>query len=416
MITCRRALALSLACLSFGVAQARDDALLQAARAEHGAVVQTLKELVAIESGTMDLAGLARIADAAEVRLKALGMAVERRQPGAGRADVLIGRLQGNGQRRIMLMAHLDTIYFPGTLASQPLREDGNRLYGPGIADDKGGVAVILHALALLQRQGWRDYASLTVLLNGDEESGSRGSGPVIAALAAEQDVVLSFEPTAATTTPQGEGVLLAAAGAGQVTLQVKGRSAHAGAAPQLGRNALVEAAHQMLKTADVAKSVPGAQLNWTMLSTGTVRNQIPESASVGGDVRVTRHGADEQLLAALRAKVAEGRLVPDTETTVSLSVGRPPFTGDARTQALAERARRIYAELDGRKLALHPIAGGATDAGYASQSGKAAVLESLGLPGAGYHARDEYIELDTIVPRLYLAARMLMQLGQTAP
>ena len=114
-----------------------------------------------------------------------------------------------------------------------------------------------------------------------------------------------------------------------------------------------------------------------------------------------------------MRTKVAESRRVPDTETSLTMGEGRPPFVGDARTMAMARKAQAVYAELDGRKLALHPITGGGTDAGYAARSGKAAVLESLGLPGAGYHARDEYIEIDTIVPRLYLTSRMLIELGR---
>jgi len=114
-----------------------------------------------------------------------------------------------------------------------------------------------------------------------------------------------------------------------------------------------------------------------------------------------------------VRAKVAESRLVPDTEVDIAMAMGRPPFTGGDATMALARKAQAIYAELDGRKLVLHPGTGGGTDAGFANRSGKAAVLESLGLPGFGYHARDEYIEIDSIVPRLYLSARMLIELGK---
>lgn len=386
-----------------------DEPLLAAVRAAQPAVVQTLKDLVQIESGTMDAAGLKRITDYTEGRLKALGAQVERRPATAGHSEVLVARFAGSGRARLMLMAHLDTIYWPDTLKSQPLKQEGNRLYGPGIADDKGGAAMVLHAVELLHARGWRGYGQLTLLFNGDEESGSAGSGERIAELAAQHDVVLSFEPTSA----QSPGVLLAAAGVGSVTMTVKGRAAHAGAAPQLGRNALVEAAHQVLQTADVAKTIPGAQLNWTTLNAGKVRNQIPESAEAGADVRLTQPDAADMLLAALRAKVAERQAVPDTEVALRLNVGRPPFAGDARTRALAEQARAIAAELGGKPLALVPGTGGGTDAGFAARSGKAAVLESLGLPGWGYHARDEYIELDQIVPRLYLVTRLLTELGQ---
>ena len=392
---------------------APDAAVLAAARAAEPAVIQSLKDMVAIESGTMDAPGLGRMADYAEARLKALGLQVERSQAGAEPRDVLVGRLAGTGQRRLMLIAHMDTVYWPGILASQPIRQDGNKLYGPGIADDKGGMAVVLHTLALLKAAGWQNDAQLTVLFNADEESGSGGSGDLIARLGEQHDVVLSYEPTAAKEVAKAEGVLLAAAGAVPLTMTVKGRTAHAGAAPQLGRNALIEAAHQMLQTRDIAKGIPGAQLNWTTLETGKTRNQIPEIASVGADVRLTAAGADARLLAALRAQAAASTLVPDTEVSFALGAGRPPFVGGERTLALAKRAQAIYAELDNRPLTLVPGTGGGTDAGFANRSGKPAVLESLGLAGWGYHAKDEYIEIDSIVPRLYLSARLLMDLGR---
>lgn len=410
----RRLALAAIAAATLGATTARaapDDALLAAARAAQPALVQTLREMVAIESGTMDAPGLARMADYAEARLQALGLQVERRKT-AGHSDLLVGTLRGSGQRRLMLMAHLDTIYWPGTLASQPVRQEGSKLYGPGIADDKGGAALILHALAILQARGWQDYATLTVLFNGDEESGSAGSGETIAQLAAEHDVVLSYEPTAAMQP----GVLLAAAGVAEVKMTVRGRAAHAGAAPQLGRNALIEAAHQVQQTADTARGIPGAQLNWTTLNAGKVRNQIPDQAEAGADVRLTAPDAADKLLAALQSRAAERKAVPDTEVAFSMRVGRPPFVGDARTRALAERARAIHAELGeagGKPLTLVPGTGGGTDAGFAARSGKAVVLESLGLPGWGYHAKDEYVDLDQIVPRLYLSTRLLMDLGK---
>ena len=97
----------------------------------------------------------------------------------------------------------------------------------------------------------------------------------------------------------------------------------------------------------------------------------------------------------------------------MTLHVGRPPFLANERARALAAQAQAIYAELDGRELTLHPMTGGATDAGFASRSGKAVVLESFGLAGSGYHARDEYIEIDSIVPRLYLMTRMLQTVAR---
>jgi len=392
-----------------------DAALRSAATKEQPAVIDTLRELVTTESGSTDHEGVATLMTYLDQRLRALDAKVDRVASATGGPDLVRGVFTGNGSLKVMLIAHADTVYDRGTLAKEPYNRKGNLLYGPGIADDKGGIAVILHAMALLKARGWNDYATVTVLLNPDEEIGSPGSGEAIATLAAEHDVVLSFEPSPAKAVIEHEGVLLSAAGTSQVRMTVQGLSAHAGAAPEQGRNALVELAHRVVQTKDVAAGVPGAQLNWTTANAGTARNQIPERAEAGGDVRVMQADSNDNLLAALQAKVKESPLVPDTTTTVTLEPLRPIYVAGERGRTLADLARAIYGELDGRQLLMHPTTNGGTDAGFAGRSGKAAVLEGLGLAGWGYHARNEYIEIDSIPPRLYLASRMLIELGKRA-
>src|SRR5947209_6265741 len=184
--------------------------------------------------------------------------------------------------------------------------------------------------LAVLKELGWTDYATLTVLMNPDEEVGSGGSGQTIAALAADHDYVLSCEPTAAKAVAKTEALLLGAAGTATVTMEVKGRASHAGAAPELGRNAILEIAFQMLATSDLAKDIPGAIMNWTNVISNKATNQIPELAVAIADVRMTVPGVEQKLDAALQAKVASAKRVPDTQTTVKMVVGRPAFVAGA--------------------------------------------------------------------------------------
>jgi len=403
---------LAMALASPASAGAPDEKLKTAAEAAKPALIDTLREMVMIESGSADREGLARMADFTEARLKALGAKTERRKTtrGAG-ADIVIGTFDGTGSKKLMLIGHMDTVYERGILASQPYRVDGERIYGPGIADDKGGIAVILHSLKILKEKGWQDYAKLTVLFNPDEEVGSIGSGELISELADQHDFVLSFEPTVAAPAAQNDALLLGASGTATGKMEVKGRAAHAGAAPQLGRNALIELAYQLLQTRDVAQDIPGTQLNWTTAQAGKVRNQIPESAVAGADIRVTVPDGVKKLQAALNEKVKD-KLIPDTETSVTIEVGRPPFVATDRARLLAREGQNIYAEI-GRTLDIAEMTGGATDAGYANRSGKAVVVESFGLAGYGYHARDEYIDVGSIVPRLYLVTRMLTELGK---
>lgn len=395
--------------LSSAAGAAPDAGLLGAAQAQQPAVVQSLHEMVEIESGSAMADGLTKMADYAEARLQALGAVTERIKATRGPGALVKGTFTGTGTKRFMLIAHMDTVYPAGTLASEPYRQVGHKLFGPGIADDKGGIAVILHSLAILNGMGWHDYASLVVLFNADEEIGSFGSGETIASLADASDVVFSCEPTSSKEALGAEGLLLGASGTASLTMEVTGRASHAGDAPGAGRNALIELAYQLLQTKDVAQGVPGTQLSWTMAHAGVVTNQIPEHAVARGDVRIRIPGADEKLAQALQEKVGSSHLVADTTTTIRVGRGRPPFVADARARALAKEAQAIYAELDGRVLRLGEMTGGATDAGYAARSGKAIVLESFGLAGAGYHARNEYVDIDSIVPRLYLMTRMLM-------
>jgi len=392
---------------------APDAALFAAAEKAQPALVEQLKTMVLIESGSKDAAGLARMADLVDGQLKQLGFATVRHKATAGiGADIVVGTLKGSGRRKIMLQGHMDTVYAQGILATQPYKVVGNQIYGPGIADDKGGIAVVLASLGILRDAGWKDYDTLTVMFNPDEEVGSIGSGELISQLADQHDVVLSFEPTAAKSVAKGESILLGAAGIAQATLDVKGRAAHAGAAPELGRNALYELSYQMLQTKDLAKDIPGVTLNWTVARAVGPVNQITEKAQALGDVRITVPGAEEKLDAALQAKVASAKLIPDTQTTLKIEVHRPAFRAGDKGQALAAKAQAIYQEMD-RDLGLVPMTGGGTDAGFAGRSGKATVLESFGLAGFGYHAKDEFIEADSVVPRLYLVTRLLTEIGK---
>ncbi len=385
-------------------AQPSPAALRSAVAKERAAAIETMQALTRIETGSGHEPGLNEAARLLASRLRALGaeVALVRAEPGVG--NVVTGRLDGPGTRALMLIAHYDTVYPPGTIAREPVRIEGNRLYGPGVGDSKGGIALMLHALQVLKDAGWNGWGRLTVLFNPDEEVGSRGSGPLIQRLAAEHDTVLSFEPTLAIR----DSVLTGASGTATGVLEVKGKAAHAGVEPAAGRNALVELSHQIVQLSDLSDSARGTSLNWTIAQAGDKRNVIPEAASAIADIRMVDMSGLKALEDSVRERIAKKR-VPDTETTFRIEVNRPAFKGDAKTDALVARAKAIYAEL-GRELGVVGSTGGGTDAGYAQAGGRAGVLESLGMPGMGFHAKQEWVDLDKVEPRLYLAVRMIVE------
>jgi glutamate carboxypeptidase len=391
--------------------------VLSLVRQEKPAVVETLRQLVEIESGSRDKEGLDRVAALIRDRLTALGGQVEIVEPGPEAVklfdtppqigNAVLGRFEGTGARSLLLLAHMDTVYPRGTLAKRPFRVEGNRAFGPGVADEKGGVALALHAVAVLQKLGFRGYRKLTVLVNADEELSTPAMRSVIGRVAAEHDLVFSFEPSPA---PRDE-LALATNGIGAATLAVRGRAAHAGVNPEDGRNALLELAHQLLATRALGDASRGIKFNWTIAHAGTTRNVIPDSATANADVRVRRAADFDAVERAFRAAAAKDRLVPDTTVEATFERRRPPLEVTDRSRALAERARTIYAEL-GRQLGVDESGRGAgTDAAFAALSGKPAVAENFGMLGYGYHSPEaEYVDLDSIEPRLYLVTRLAME------
>ncbi len=391
---------------------------------ERAALVDTLRSLVEVESGSRDLEGLDRLAGLIGQRLNALGAEVEQYRPTPAETarlfdtpdrvgPVVIGRLRGTGSRRIMLLAHMDTVYARGTLEVQPFRSDADRLYGPGIADAKGGVALILHAVSLLNAMEFREFATLTVVINGDEEISSPGSRAIIERLGAEHDVVLSCEPPLGKT----DQIALATSGIGLATLIVTGRPAHAGVNPELGRNAVVELAHRLLQTADLSDAQRRVKFNWTLVSGGQVRNMIPDRASATADVRVNRLADLDWIERRLRERIgSQTSLVPDTAVEVAFERRRAPLEATEASRALARTAQSIYEEI-GRSLVVDDSGtGGGTDAAFAAASGKPVVVESLGLIGFGFHASgEEYVELDPIRARLYLLTRLIIETSRSA-
>jgi glutamate carboxypeptidase len=392
------------------------DPLLARVKQERGAYVKTLQELVSIESGSRDIDGLNRISEVIAGRLRALGGDVQfvpAAKDGIRFADtpaeigrIVLARFKGTGTRNVLLLAHMDTVYQRGAAAKQPFRIEGDRAYGLGIEDDKQGVALILHTLAVLRALDVRSYGTLTVLINGDEEIGAPGSRALITRLGREHDVILSCESGG---TGGEDRVQLATSGNGAVLLTVSGRAAHAGEAPDQGRNALYELAHQIMQMRDLSDPGSGIKMNWTLASAGTVRNQIPALATATADVRVQRVASWDEIERRVRERVKK-TLVPDTKVDVVVERRRPPLEATDASRQLAARAQKFYAEL-GRTLRVSSEgSGGATDAALAALETKAPVIEGLGLLGDGAHSNDaEYVRLSSLEPRLYLLARLIM-------
>jgi glutamate carboxypeptidase len=392
-------------------------AVQELARQEQQPLLATLSDLVAIESGSKDTEGLEQIAALIAERLRQLGGKVEVLAPSdLFRMDdtppktgaMVQAEWKGTGTKKVLLIAHMDTVYLRGMLKDQPFRIQGGRAYGLGIADDKQGVALILHAVAMLNKLGFKDYGTLTVLIDGDEEISSPGSRSTITRVASAQDAVLSFEGAGS----EG-GLRLATSGIGSAYLTVEGKSSHAGARPEGGINALYELSHQILQMRDLSQNDKGLKLNWTVSQAGTNRNVIPARATAQADARALRVSDFDQLQAALQER-AKHQLLPDAKVQIKFEVRRPPLEATAASRRLAAHGQAIYDEIGLPMKVVDVASGGGTDAAFAALQTRAAVIEGFGLSGFGAHSNDaEYVQLETIVPRLYLTTRLIIDLSQ---
>ncbi|KAF1069199.1 M20/M25/M40 family metallo-hydrolase [Variovorax sp.] len=416
----RALLSMLLAGAAATAAAAPDARIAELAAAQKQPLLDSLSQLVAIESGSRDLEGLEKISDLIASKLKALGGEVELIDPSAEAYRMedtpeKIGRVvratfKGTGTKKIMLIAHMDTVYTIGMLNKQSFRVEGDKAYGLGIADDKQGVAVILHAVAMLQALKFKEYGTLTVLINGDEEISSPGSRALLTRLGGEHDAVLSFEGASV----KDDKLSLATAGIASVTLNVSGKASHAGSAPELGVNALYELSHQILQMRDLSDPATGLKMNWTISKSGSNRNVIPASATAGADVRVLKVADYDRIEQQVNERVKK-QLIPEAKVELKFERRRPPLEATDASRALAQHAQAIYKDELGRPLgADDKAAGGGTDAAFASLKTKAPVIERFGLQGFGAHSADaEYVLIDSIEPRLYLATRMVMDIAR---
>ena len=249
----------------------------------------------------------------------------------------ILATVQGTGSGSILLLAHTDTVFKEGTAAQRPFKIVGSRAYGPGIMDDKGGIILGIEALKILKSINFQNFGTITFLINPDEEKGSRGSRALIQKTAKQHNfaLVLEFGSKDDKVTSWRKGI-------GYYGFSVKGRAAHAGAEPEKGCNALLEASHQVLQLRKLGNRTKQTTVNFTVFQAGDRLNIIPESALVQADVRVLDALEYDRLERDFR-RISQNKLLPCTEIKVFSNRGRPPFPPNSKTDALVKQAQAIY-------------------------------------------------------------------------
>jgi glutamate carboxypeptidase len=374
--------------------------------------VGALRDMVSVDSGTHLRDGVNRVADQCEARLRSGGWDVERQphEPSRGEprlGDLLIGRMEGSGGARILLIGHMDTVFLEGTAAERPFTVEDGRARGPGVSDMKAGLLAGFVAVEALREAGFDGFGRLTFVCNPDEEIGSPFSGPVIRQLARETDVALVLE-----AARENGDLVSARKGIIDFRIEISGRAAHAGVEPERGRNAIEEAAYKTLALHKLNGKWPGVSVNVGVIAGGTRPNVVPERCVLEVDARAPKEASFHELEAEVQW-LARAVTLPDTVVSVQALASHPPMEKTDRTESLLATSQEVAREL-GFEVG-DAATGGASDANTTAAAG-VPTLDGLGPVGGDAHGPAEWLDLSTVVPRVSLLAGLLSRLGPGVP
>ena len=381
---------------------------------EQAPMVEQVIEWAELNSGSANLAGLEAVATRLAHAFAALpgdvalveGDRFESVDPAGGvfaqpTGAHLVLKVRPEAPRRILLTGHMDTVY----AADHPFQTcdwlDPATLHGPGTADMKGGLALMLAALRAFEASAPR--LGYDVMINSDEEIGSPSSAGLIRELAPGKLAALTYEPA----LPDGR-LARARPGSGNVSLVVTGRAAHAGRNPQDGRNAIVAAADLALRLARSATSE--LSINPARIDGGAANNTVPDGAVLRCNLRPHRPQDLAEAIALLDRLVAEVAAEHDVAIALHGGFGRPPKVIDAKAESLFGLVARAAFDL-GERLDWADT-GGVCDGNNIAACG-VPVIDTMGACGGAIHSPDEFLQVDSLVSRARLSALVLQRLDR---
>ena len=375
-----------------------------------------IERWAAVNSGTRNLAGLARVA---EMLAEAFGALPGKLALVAGETAESVGpdgtvSLLDHGKHlhlvvrpdaptQVLLTGHMDTVY-PADHAFQTLTDLGDgTINGPGVADMKSGLAVMLAALTALEASPLAERIGYEIVINSDEETGSFSSSALIREAACGKIAALTYEPALPDGTLAG-----ARGGTGNFSIVVTGRSAHAGRNPDDGRNAIVAASDLAVRL--FAERGVGLAVNPARIEGGGPNNVVPDHAVLRINFRPADHAAIARAQAALHRIVAEVAAQHDVAIAVHGSFNRPPKPIDPGAAKLFALVRDCGADL-GLDIGWRET-GGVCDGNTIAACG-VPVVDTMGARGGSIHSPDEFLIVDSLPERAALSALTLLRLAQ---
>lgn len=306
----------------------------------------------------------------------------------------------GSGEKQILLLCHMDTVWDKGEASKRPFRTENGRAFGPGVYDMKAGIIEALFAVKTLTKLGLKPSKKIVILHNSDEELGSPTSRAYIEEEAKKSQAVLVLEPSAS-----GGKLKTWRKGVGMFQINITGRAAHAGSDYEKGVSAISEAARQVIYLHNLTDLKAGTTVNVGVIGGGSRSNVVADNAFLDVDIRVKTMDAATELISKMQGLKP---LDPRTSITVKGGLNRPPMERNSKNLALFQLARSIGIEM-GLDL-LESGTGGASDGNFTSALG-IPTLDGLGAVGDGGHALSEYIEITSLAERGALVAGLMLKL-----
>jgi glutamate carboxypeptidase len=365
-------------------------------------MLQLLERLVNIDSGSYYKAGVDTVGAALKEKYEEMGFVVKVKEEAKFGNNMIIQHRDAVDPK-IILVAHMDTVFPIGTTSERPFRIEGDRAYGPGVVDMKASQVELIFALKTLKDLGVRGYENVLVILNSDEEIGSPTSRPLIEEMSIGKEYALIMEPA------RKDGSLVSARrGGGRYTIKIKGKAAHSGIEPERGRSAIEELAHKIIQLHSLSDHQRGISVNVGLIEGGSSVNTISPNAVAHVDIRISEVN-QAKLLKEKIEEICATVEVPGTKIELKGDISRPPMEKNEQTKSLLEIIKEV-----GEEMGLHlsdTATGGGSDASFTSANGVPTV-DGLGPVGGNAHSEDEYMDIPTLTERTLLLAKTIQRLS----
>ncbi|SDL83806.1 M20 family metallopeptidase [Sediminibacillus halophilus] len=361
-----------------------------------------LEELVNTDSNTHDKEGVDKVGTLLKNKFEELGMYVHTHRE-KKQGNNLEVKAERSSEPKILIVAHMDTVFPKGTAKERPFEIIDDFAYGPGVSDEKSSHVAVLYALKALKENESEAYKNVHVIFNSDEEIGSPTSKPLIKKAAADKHYSLVVE-----SGRPGDAVVSERKGVGRFDIEVEGKGAHAGVEPELGRSAINELAHKVIKLQNLNDYESGLSVNVGLFNGGTSSNTIPPDADAKVDVRVKDKQQAKEVTKEI-SDIADEDTVEGTTTHLEGGMAQPPMEKTEETEKLLDVIRDAGKELG---MSIKDVGtGGASDAAYTADEGIPTV-DGMGPLGEYSHSlTEEYVDLTTFAKRTALLARTIQLL-----